>query len=164
VKGILVRNPDWENMLVGFQVEGARMAGAWDEVQTCIEKVQESDQTPSIAMAKLLLALRAGDPDAITAALSRSRLVLGTPITAAGAREYRRSYEAVLGLHLTHELEMIYEATSQRPKARASALNNISVSLTSRLESTLPTFRTREPILSMRRTAFALAYVISLCS
>jgi serine/threonine-protein kinase ATR len=165
VKGVLTRNPDWESALAGFSVESAWMVGSWDDVEKLVE--QTKAQSPSVAMARVLLAMRSGQESAIMDTLSVARSVLGLPITASGAKGYRRSYDAVLDLHLTHELEIIHNAMSKFPthsqgtgqRMRRDILNDMSKSLSSRLESSLPTLRTREPILSMRRTAFALRSV-----
>ncbi|KAJ7462055.1 hypothetical protein FB451DRAFT_1043857 [Mycena latifolia] len=161
VRGVLTRNPEWQPALAGFQVESAWMVGAWEDVQDLVERT--TSQTSSIVMARVLLAMRSRDVTAITSSLSVARSVLGTPITAAGARGYRRSYEAVLDLHLTHELELIYDALASLPtgsqgnsQLRQRTVTNLNGSLSARLDATLPTFRTREPVLSMRRTAFAL--------
>lgn len=163
VRGVLIRNPEWEPTLAGFQVESAWMVGAWDDVQDMVENTKA--QTSPIVMARLLLAMRAGDSQRISESLSIARSVLGAPITAAGVRGYRRSYEAVLNLHLTHELELIQnvltglptESQGRSQQRRRKALTDLSFTLSARFESTLPTFRTREPVLSLRRTAFALS-------
>ena len=141
------------------------MVGAWDDVEKLVE--QTKAQSGSVAMARLLLAIRSGQKSAIAETLSATRAVLGLPITASGARGYRRSYDAVLDLHLTHELEIIHDAMTRFPTSsqgsgqqmRRNILNDMSNSLSSRLESSLPTLRTREPVLSMRRTAFSLRLV-----
>jgi serine/threonine-protein kinase ATR len=159
VKGVLTRNPDWGPSLAGFQVECAWMVGAWDDVQTLVD--QTDTQTAPIVMARLLLAMRNGDPSNIEKSASTARLVFGALITASGFKEYRRSYDAVLNLHLIHELEVIHNTIStlsshsQGPDSR-EALADLSRALAARLNITLPTFRAREPILSMRRVAFAL--------
>lgn len=135
------------------------MVGAWEDVQNIVDSTDVA--TAQIAIARLLLALRSRDSTAITIALDGARMVLGGPIAAAGVNNYRRSYEAMLDLHLTHELETIYNAISslsQQSTGINSALMRLSEILSSRLDSTLPTFRTRESVLSMRRTAFALMY------
>lgn len=138
------------------------MVGAWDDVKNIVNRM--SSQDSPIVMARLLLAMRTGDTAAVSAALSLARSVLGAPITAAGIKGYRRSYDAVLDLHLTHELEVIHMATSSLPSSpqnhkRREVLQELSQILSARLDATLPTFRSREPVLSMRRTAFALSYV-----
>ncbi|KAJ7156082.1 hypothetical protein C8R43DRAFT_884346 [Mycena crocata] len=161
VRGVLTRNPEWQPALAGFQVESAWMVGAWEDVQDLVQRT--TAQTSSIVIARVLLAMRSKDVAAISSSLSVARSVLGTPIAAAGAKGYRRSYEAVLDLHLTHELELIYNALTSLPvgsqgysQLKQRTVTQLNASLSARLDATLPTFRTREPVLSMRRTAFAL--------
>ncbi|KAG6850185.1 hypothetical protein H0H93_016613, partial [Arthromyces matolae] len=162
VKGVLIRHPQWEAALAGFQAESAWIVGAWDEVQTMVENT--SSQTSPIVLARLLLAMREGLPEVISTSISAARSVLGAPITAAGIRGYRRSYESVLDLHLLRELETIHGVLNQLPsgsqglsqRRRNEALAKLSEQLSARFESTLPTYRIREPILSLRRTAFSL--------
>ncbi|PFH50130.1 hypothetical protein AMATHDRAFT_145857 [Amanita thiersii Skay4041] len=163
VRGVLTRYPEWEGVLIGYQVESAWMVGAWDEVQTLVEKV--SDDSAPIVMARVLLSMRAGDGVRISESLRAARLILGAPTSAAGVTGYRRAYDAVLNLHLMHELEMIYRVASSFPtdsqpgsqRQRRRMLTNLSRSLSARFDTTLPTFRAREPLLSMRRTAFTLS-------
>ena len=159
VKGVLTRNPDWEPQLSGFQVESEWMIGNWTEVQTLVANTKAT--TSPILLAQVLLALRVGDSAAVSEAMLNARKLLGAPILASGARNYRRSYEAVLDLHLVHELEVIHETVTNLPRSASKQhkiFERLSRSLSARLDSTLPTFRTREPIMSMRRTAFALRY------
>ncbi|KAL6309800.1 hypothetical protein BKA93DRAFT_723405 [Sparassis latifolia] len=160
VKGVLVRNPNWQAQLVGFQVESEWMVGNWGEVQILIRSTEA--QTSPILLAQVLLAMRAGDTVAISDSLAVARRLLGTPIIAAGAKGYRRSYDAVLDLHLVHELEVIHNAMTSLPGGQGSGtprrvVDHVSQRLSARFNSTLPTFRIREPILSMRRTAFGLS-------
>jgi serine/threonine-protein kinase ATR len=138
------------------------MVSAWDDVQSMVE--QTNVQNSPIVIARLLLAMRAGDQVKINQSLSLARQILGAPITAAGGKGYRRSYDAVLDLHVTHELEMIHTAITGLPtdsqggaQQRKQALAQLSRTLSARLDSTLPTFRTREPVLSMRRSAFSMS-------
>ncbi|KIY70380.1 hypothetical protein CYLTODRAFT_347818 [Cylindrobasidium torrendii FP15055 ss-10] len=160
VRGVLVRRPEWGHALARYQVESAWMMGAWDEVRIICEENEQSD--PELALGRLILAIHSGDTAAIKEALSTARLILGAPIAAAGVDGYRRTYDSVLDLHLIHELADIYNFMShpksmRDEKARVVGLNKFREVLTARLEATLPTFRNREPILSMRRTAFRLS-------
>lgn len=140
------------------------MVGAWDELEILATLQPESHQTAAVVLAHVLLAMRSDAPNLIADALSKARLVLGVPITAAGAKGYRHSYDAVLNLHLTHELETIYEAMARIPKlslieptsTTMSRTKDLSEKLSIRFNATLPTLKTREVILSMRRTAFSL--------
>jgi len=140
------------------------MVGDWTDVQRLVDRV-ESNSSPMV-IAKVLLAMRTGEHNSIHDALSKARSVLGSPITAAGVKGYRRSYDAVLNLHMTHELELIYQTTSalnptsqdtSRGQAHSQTLSDLSQEFATRLNITLPTFRSREPLLSMRRTAFILS-------
>lgn len=111
--------------------------------------------------ARLLLAIRNADPDIITEALARTRMELGQPISAAGARSYRRSYSSTISLHIVREIELICEtvrAMGEKAEDEGSQrrFQSLLILLDDRLQSTLPSFRTLEPILSMRRTAFNL--------
>jgi serine/threonine-protein kinase ATR len=126
--------------------------------------VDESDvSTPPAIMARLLLAIREGDSDNIAHALSRARMAWGNPIVASGGREYRHTYEAVLNLHLVHEVELIHRLSSEQMQIdgprRNEAQDELTKILNVRLNSTLPSFRTREPILSLRRTAYGIRLV-----
>ncbi|KAG6335950.1 hypothetical protein ID866_3139 [Astraeus odoratus] len=150
VRGVLVRNPDWELALSSFQAESAWMIGAWDDLQRLTEKHELS--SPSIMKARVLLAMHSGDPQQISTALSKARSVLGTPIVASGTKGYRHSYDAILDLHTVYELQMIHEALSDQSTQKKT----LGATLAARLELTLPTFRVRESVLSMRRAAFSL--------
>ncbi|KAF8592595.1 hypothetical protein K439DRAFT_1625944 [Ramaria rubella] len=160
IKGVLSRNPDWHDALSGFQAEGAWMVGDWHCVQELTLSTL-SNPLPEITVARVLLAMREGDPEMVTRALSVARAQLGAPIHAAGKNSYRRAYQSVLNLHLVHDLELIYEATAIRfSKGKVNDVNAIGVlseTLSRRFEATLPSFRTREPILSLQRTALGLS-------
>ncbi|PCH40938.1 hypothetical protein WOLCODRAFT_69995 [Wolfiporia cocos MD-104 SS10] len=158
VKGVLTRNPGWQTHLVGYQVESEWMIGNWVEVRNLIEDT--TSKSAPVLLARVLLACRTGDDSLISDALAVARRSLGAPITATDIRGYRRSYDTVLNLHLIHELEVIHNAigahsTGDRPNLQAT-IERLTRRLSTRLDSTLPNFRIREPILSMRRTAFGL--------
>lgn len=157
VRGALTQHPEWQTALAGFQVEGAWMVGAWDDVQHLVNRTDV--QEPPLVMARLLLAMQTGNASAVTESLTVARTVLGAPITASGVNGYRRSYEAALNLHLTHELEVMYHTMTTLPNSssqKRASLARVFRSLSARLDATLPTFRTREPVLSMRRVVLAL--------
>lgn len=136
------------------------MMGAWDDLQQITANNELT--SPYIMKARVLLAMRAGDANDVASALSNARAVLGAPITAAGAKGYRQSYDALLDLHMIHEMELVYDAISAtvpRSQARREAMKSLGTSLAARFDATLPNFRVRQAVLSMRRTAFALRLV-----
>lgn len=137
------------------------MVGHWEEVQHLVSGAEL--QSPVVLMARVLLAVRSEDDGAIAAALSTSRRVLGTAITASDSTGYRRSYDAVLNLHILRELEVISRVVKNLPnqpetgsQSRDLSFDKLLSSLAARFDSTLPSFRIREPILNMRRAAFNL--------
>lgn len=160
---MITRCPDWEPKLAGLHVEGAWMVGDWEGVQALVQHMPSS--TPEWTIATLLLAIRAGSRAEISNAFSAARTVLGAPITAAGRQSYRRCYDSIVNLHVVHELQAIHEAGITFSNYEVGSLDasrlwaNLKTVLASRLDRTLPTFKAREPILSMRRTAFLLRYV-----
>jgi serine/threonine-protein kinase ATR len=99
----------------------------------------------------------------VATALQSARSDFGARITALGAAGYRQSYDAVLLLHLLHEIETVHglatDVAQSITVARDDRAGQMLKSLVSRLDSTLPAFRTRETVLSMRRTAFTLTWV-----
>ena len=105
--------------------------------------------------------MRNADPDIITQALACTRMELGQPISAAGSRSYRRSYTSAISLHIVREVELICQtvkAMGEKGKDEESQrqFQSVIALLDDRLQSALPSFRTLEPILSMRRTALNL--------
>ena len=165
VQGVLTRNPAWEPALAGFQVESAWTVGAWDDVQRIVSDT--TAQSSQIHIARILLAMRSEDDSTISNTMASARAALGAPLLASGLKDYRRTYDAVLDLHLTHELSLIRDAMSgilkgnrSRAAGRRQIMADLSRALSTRLDATLPTFRTREPILSLRRVAFSIRLVI----
>lgn len=134
------------------------MVGAWDDINSMLDRVKL--ETPGVAIAQVLLSMRSNDEEKVASSLVIARRVLGGPITASGVDGYRRTYDSALRLHMVHELEIISEASLRLPVSKSSqrrrTLAGLSKVLGLRLSSTLPTFRSMEPILSMRRVAFSL--------
>lgn len=138
-----------------FQVEGAWNAGAWEEVRSLVASVPPD--SAQMAVANVLVAMQANDEGAVSLALDQARMVLGEPISAAGPHEYRRIYDSVLSLHSVHEMETIRTvATTLAPGTRQHRVVNLSRSLRLRLDATQPSYRVREPLLSMRRVVLTL--------
>ncbi|GJE85010.1 serine/threonine-protein kinase [Phanerochaete sordida] len=156
VEGLLVRHPAWQAELIEYQVESGCIIGDWPTVQSLVEQTKQ--MTSPILLAQVLLAMRSGNEAAVRSALQGARRILGSPITAAGVRGYRHSYPAVLDLHILHELQIIFAQGHLGNAWRDfdSRLESLQHLLAQRLDSTLPTFRYREPVLSIRRTALSL--------
>lgn len=155
VEGLLTRKPAWEHEILGYQIESECMVGNWPVVEALVTRTKL--ESSPVTLARVLLAMRSRDPQAVSTTLSKARKLLGAPVMAAGPRGYRRAYEATLDLHILHEMGVIYNTGAQSDDHQLAArLDDLQDRLTTRLESTLPNFRSREPILSVRRTTFSL--------
>ena len=161
VEGLLPRYPDWKPDLIGFQVECECIVGAWDKVRDLVRQT-DNDAAP-VVLGRIFLAMLDSDEMAISAELNSARRTFGAPITAVGGKGYSRCYDAVLNLHLVHELEVIYREATGFPLTQGdnpgARFEKMQKRLSARLEATLPSNRVREPILSIRRTAFSLKFV-----
>lgn len=155
VQGLLASKPEWKGDLLEFQVEGAWMTGAWEELRSLVAAIPP-ESTPT-AIAHVLVAMQSEDKDSILATLDRARMVLGDPISAAGSYEYRRSYSSMLNLHVVHEMETIQSAVATlTPDKRQRILGNSLCSLRLRLDAIQPSYRARERLISMHRVMFTL--------
>ncbi|QRV72397.1 phosphatidylinositol 3- and 4-kinase [Ceratobasidium sp. AG-Ba] len=168
IHGVLSKHPTWEPYLADFFVEGAWKLGNWDVVERITANPQR--QSSEIALARLLLKARQENEDEFKLALSSARNILGGTITSNGPNSYRRSYDAVLHLHLAREIESIHSAATyiselpglEEHERSRIVLKTLTQSLDNRFKSTLPTFRVQEPVLSMRRTTFDLLTLTNL--
>ncbi|WWC90662.1 uncharacterized protein L201_005598 [Kwoniella dendrophila CBS 6074] len=150
--GVLRRHPEWSKNLASFEAEAAWIIGDWDTVK------QIGKAGPAIG--QTLLALH--EHQDLKAVLTDARRTLGASIT---SKQYASVYESILQLHLIREVEMIHNA-KQDIEAKHSVDNRVPLiqkttqdlinSLQSRFDLTSPTFRVREALLSIRRTAYSL--------
>ncbi len=95
------------------------------------------------ALARLLLAIRTRDASAYTNALQEARRQFGQPLLAAGKPSFAAIYDSVLQLQVTDDLDAIY---------RSPSADALTMMLSKRIEQTLPSFRTREVLLSAYRS------------
>ncbi|KAJ9477602.1 Serine/threonine-protein kinase MEC1 [Pseudozyma hubeiensis] len=162
IRGVLSAHPEWEDLLDAFRVEGACILGDWDEVEARTRRSQA--KSPEHSIGRALLAMRQNDAEVFGKVLVQARQDLGKPLVAAGKASYPGVYGSVLHLHMLQELEMIRSHARTHAGDRVGALtravasdtvSDLNRSLTARLNATLPSFRTQEPLLSLRRTAFA---------
>ncbi|KDE08289.1 hypothetical protein MVLG_01552 [Microbotryum lychnidis-dioicae p1A1 Lamole] len=166
IAGILHSSVDpavWDRILAPFNIEASLFVGDWDSVEQTLRLPELTG--PEAAFGRVVCAMR----DAMSAdykvddvenpmssleqAFSEARMQLGSPIVAAGRESYGRVYDAVVHLHILNELQAIHLA----PRSSAMELPpELIARLNFRYGVTSPSFRAREPILNMRRTAFRL--------
>lgn len=141
---------DWERILAPFNIDASLFVGDWNAVEDTITAMEP--EGPEAAFGRVLCSMRAGDQAQVERAFFEAREQLGGPIVAAGRESYRRVYDSVVNLHVLNELKTIHESRNAPAK--------LVQTLRDRLDCTSPSFRAREPILNLRRTAFRLAWVV----
>ncbi|KAH7105864.1 hypothetical protein BKA62DRAFT_809018 [Auriculariales sp. MPI-PUGE-AT-0066] len=152
IQGILTRNPDWRDHLVSLQLESAWIVGAWDEVERGLSSAPA--HLPETAVSRMLLSVRSKDEPSIQAAFAAARLELGAPISTSNRGSYRQSYNALMGLHAVHELQLVHGSSSTAHLLEVTSPTGQE--LQRRFDSLLPTFRIQETALNMRRTFLEL--------
>lgn len=156
IRGVLATHPEWDASLDPFFVEGCCILSDWNEVRRSLSKTVSADiSTPQHATARVMLAMHDHDDSAFQVSIRDARVLLGKPLIAARRSGYVSVYDTMTQLHMLHELEMIGESLAVADENKQMDVEDLSKSLASRLESTLPSFRTREPLLSLRRSAFS---------
>lgn len=143
---------DWDRILAPFNIEASLIVGAWDAVEDVL-RIPDIEG-PEVSFGRVVEAMRQGDSEQVAKAFFDAREQLGSPIVAAGRESYRRVYDSIVHLHILQELGAIHADHIAKPDEISSVLTS---RLNARLDSSSPSFRAREPILNMRRTAFRLA-------
>jgi len=157
IRGVLSRRPDWSTDLAEFQAEAAWITGDWEKVESLGELGRP--------MGPVLLGLQQNT--ALAPLLDAARQQIGQHII---SREYGRIYDVVLKLHQLREIELIHNmALEFNQDQMTSNINRAAISrkrkadfikvLDGRFDTTSPTFRVREAILTIRRTALNLVDV-----
>ncbi|GAA5831812.1 hypothetical protein JCM11251_003895 [Rhodosporidiobolus azoricus] len=144
---------DWERILAPYNIEASLFVGDWQSVEDALDIADL--EGPEAAFGRVLCAMRDADDAQIDRAFYEAREQLGGPIVAAGRESYRRVYDSVIHLHVLHELKAIH--LSRTVEVGSQPLRDVVKTLKDRLTSISPSFRAREPVLNLRRTAFRLA-------
>ncbi|KAL9937728.1 hypothetical protein V8E36_003273 [Tilletia maclaganii] len=153
IRGILTRHPEWRNALAAFTLESAWSLGEWDDVADEVQHTE--DPIPEHGIGKAFLSMREDDAEGFRSAVQEARDLVGRPIFSAGSAGYPLIVDSVTKLHMLHELEMI-QAVPKDAKAGSGRVTDLLSSLRSRLQSSVPSFRSREALLSLRRSAFGV--------
>ncbi|KAK4054815.1 hypothetical protein OIV83_000739 [Microbotryomycetes sp. JL201] len=147
-------DPEWTRLLAPFSMEAALFAGDWSAVDRIIA-LPDADG-PEIAFGKVLKAVVSGDVTQVHQAFVDAREQFGASIVAAGRESYRRVYDDVVSLHMLEDLRSLFNDKAVISKNETKAFEWLAKFARPRFEATSPSFRTREPILNVQRTALRL--------
>ncbi|KAJ3016848.1 serine/threonine-protein kinase M1, partial [Thoreauomyces humboldtii] len=145
VQGVVTLQPKWATTLNSYAIEAAWRLGNWSTLERLLkEPYNERFET---AIGALLNTVRIGDDQEFENTLQRTRMMLTADLATASMESYRRGYDTLVKLH------MLFEITSARNASASTALVDESLYKRwgPRLDATMPSFRVREPILSLQR-------------
>ena len=153
IVGLLHERPEWREQLSPFEMQASVIVGDWSNLSEVLA-VAGNNAQPEILFGSVVHAMLSGQSGELTNALGIAREHLGSDIAAAGKGSYRRVYESVIQLHMLHELEIIHRQQAFDNGAESSGFD---ATLASRLNALSPSYRVREFVLNMRRTALSIS-------
>lgn len=156
IVGVLHTHPEWRAALAPYELQGSLIVGDWSKLSEVATSADARE--PAMVFSCVVQALRQPSHLHLDSVFRHARDQLGGEIVAAGSESYRRVYDALTNLHVLHELDLIHR------QAKVATDDGLLTRLDARLGSLSPAFRMQEQVLSMRRTAFRLGYVIILGS
>ncbi|KAJ3161128.1 serine/threonine-protein kinase M1 [Geranomyces michiganensis] len=146
VRGTASLHPQWSSNLNSYAIEAAWRLGSWDTLESLLEKPYGARFETSIGA--LLHAGRVNDTDRYQTELRQARYSLIADVAAASMESYRRGYDCMVKLHMLHEIASVVDSAIPLDE---EGLDTRFAIWKSRLDATKPSYRIREPILSLRR-------------
>ncbi|ESO92356.1 hypothetical protein LOTGIDRAFT_190706 [Lottia gigantea] len=163
--GVIAERPQWTQQLNAYRVEAAWKLGSWDKLET-FKKMEKHSRNWPVGVGRILLAAKDRNEEEFIKQLEIVRREQMGPLSAASMEtgSYHRGYENIVGLHMLNEIEEsmrvlfdfpVGNDDGSEPSSRKSQANLLS-QWESRLLTAQASFRTQEPILTIRRTLFSL--------
>nr|XP_009857757.1 serine/threonine-protein kinase atr isoform X1 [Ciona intestinalis] len=159
IDGTVATNPQWEEKLKDSRVEACWRLGQWDSLKTQVSNVAMATSdymtTWSCGIGRLLLAVRGRDWDNVTQLLDGLYQNQTAPLSAASMvnGSYQRGYSYVLRLHMLADLERVIDVVKNKANILSADIEELTSMWHLRLQGVQPSFRAREPILSLSRVA-----------
>ncbi|CAO3569415.1 unnamed protein product [Mortierella alpina] len=169
-EGDILNNPSWEQALNDYRISAAWKAERYELLDSALSR--STHATFEAGLGQLISDLHQNRESDFETDLQRTRSMLLAPIAAASMDSYSRAYEHVVRLHMLHELEVAFKSSRQGassvnevmdaamvrrlPDAESyvERLRSYQSRLDRRFDSMAPTFRIREQVARLRRTAF----------
>ncbi|KAL5033391.1 hypothetical protein BDV3_000378 [Batrachochytrium dendrobatidis] len=157
INGILERNPKDMHALHTQGIEAAWRLGDWP----LLERFLSLPHKPGFQtyIGQLLLSINSRQDDTVADLLSQARASMTAFIAAASMESYQRGYDSVLQLSMLNELETMYsfiKNSSNDANTQMVDISKLFQSWDMRLKITFPSYRQREPILSLRRVLLSI--------
>ncbi|KAJ3127354.1 serine/threonine-protein kinase M1 [Nowakowskiella sp. JEL0407] len=153
VNGALSFHPDWEKELSRFGIEAACRLSKWESLDHFLDKPHDSSFEANLG--SVVKSLRIVDREKFDSVITDMRGTIAGSVAVAAKESYRRAHDHILNLHILEEVESIFEIVEKQAGKENDLSENLNGLLgcwESRLNITLPSFKTREPLLNLRRT------------
>ncbi|XP_015779599.1 PREDICTED: serine/threonine-protein kinase ATR-like, partial [Acropora digitifera] len=156
VNGVVTKRPEWEKSLNAYRVEASWRLGQWDSLENYL-KLERGVGGWDIGLGRILLAAKDKNESEFRRQLRIVRSQQMSFLSAASMESgsYQRGYEHIVRLHMLRELEEAvkrgFRIASDREDARI-----VADDWESRLHISQTSFRTRQPILNLRRVVLKL--------
>ncbi|XP_012937158.1 serine/threonine-protein kinase ATR [Aplysia californica] len=162
--GLLAERPRWTAELNTYRIEAALKLGSWDKLDEALKHEKQSSRSWPVLVGRVLKAAKEKRAADFIEQLDLARREQMGPLSAASMEigSYHRGYENILRLHMISEIEQFFQVVSDFPEERRDE-KDLDISSTqlldswqSRLQMAQSSFRSQEPILTLRRTLLSL--------
>ncbi|KAH9492123.1 hypothetical protein Btru_027012 [Bulinus truncatus] len=163
--GILANRPRWSSELNSYCIEAAWKLGNWDKLDEALKAENPLNTKWPVMIGKILMAFRQKHESEFVELLDVARKDQMGLLSAASMEvgSYLRGYENIVKLHMINEIEEFFHVMEDFPMEKDA--NDVMIvpsspqllsQWESRLQMAQSTFRTLEPILTLRRTLSSL--------
>ncbi|KAL3865678.1 hypothetical protein ACJMK2_043042 [Sinanodonta woodiana] len=162
--GVVAEKPKWVSQLNAYRVEAAWKLGSWDKLETYIRHERDS-RNWAIGLGKVLLLAKEKKGEEFLKELEALRREQMGPLSAASMEmgSYQRGYEYIVRLMMLTEVEetarvlMRLNGVADDTEPHIAPADLLSQWQT-RMQITQSSFRTQEPVLTLRRTLLTLVH------
>ncbi|XP_072111128.1 serine/threonine-protein kinase ATR isoform X3 [Mobula birostris] len=157
VNGVLASRPEWATELNTYRVEAAWKLTQWESLQNYVNTEWKSC-TWSERLGQLLLFAKQSNVEGFYEQLQITRAEQIVPLSAASFERgsYQRGYEYIVRLHMLCELEHSVKELFHQQSKDHSEHHMHHLDWQARLEMTQNSFRTKEPVLALRRALLSV--------
>ncbi|BFY98653.1 hypothetical protein BsWGS_01693 [Bradybaena similaris] len=167
--GILAERQQWRPHINSYRIEAAWKLGSWDELDKALKTEQQSNCNWPVLVGRMLLAYKHGREADFIEQLEIARKEQMGPLSAASMEigSYHRGYENILRLHMISEIEEFFHVLVDFPESKDNNTNDVIMlpsasdllnNWQARIQMAQSSFRTQEPILTLRRTLLSMVH------
>lgn len=156
VSGVMEKRPDWSTQLQPYQTEIAWRLGHWDILGKTVNQKENLQQNWSSSLGQILICLKDKNIDEFGQTIASIRSVQTQRLLSASVESggYQRAYNAIIRLHMLTDIETCSAVRfHDNPKVKSRDLLS---HLDHRLDVMESSFKSKEPVLNLKRILLAL--------